>query len=116
MNTGANAPIAKPTPSDHFLDGGFAKTDLFLAKNAAAATIPSDVIIIAFTKSFGDTPLAPKTLKTAAFINIAYTGANAPMPIDTPSAHFFVGPPLYVPLANILSTAKIELATVTNIF
>ena len=71
LNTGANAPIANPTPSAHFLGGPSLKTALFLAKNAAAATIPCEVILMAFTKSFGDTPLAPKALKTAAFTNIA---------------------------------------------
>ena len=63
LKTGANAPIAVPTPWAQALLGPPIQVPLFLgsANIAAAVIIPPETVTIAAAKSAGLTPLPPKS-------------------------------------------------------
>ena len=67
--TGAKAPIAKPTPSDHSFLGP--PSNAVVPENlTAAVNIPSDIVTIAFEKSVELTPDPPNSSITLPAINI----------------------------------------------
>ena len=67
--TGANAPIAKPTPSDHSFLGP--PSNAVVPENlTAAVNIPSDIVTIAVENSAGPTPPPPNSFITPFAINI----------------------------------------------
>ena len=70
--TGANAPIAKPTPSPHSFFGTLSSENTagFAANLPAAVKIPSETVTIAVENSAGPTPPPPNNFITPFAINI----------------------------------------------
>ena len=90
-NTGANAVIALPTPSDHSTLGAFSllNNPLVPLNLKAEDIIPLVMVLIAFLKSSTLTPLFHHPL---FLTSISYIGVNAPRALLTPSAQATGGP------------------------